>query len=522
MITTYEWGTMDESKPVGIDLGTTRTVIGTVVNQEPELLENMEGSELTPSVVRVDENGDAIVGQEALNAAAQYPNQTVSEIKREMGTESAVTLDGEEFLPEQISALILEKVVRDAEERLDRDVSEAVITVPAYFGERERSATKSAAGIAGIEPQQLLNEPSAACLAYGFKKEQLGEGGEELTFVYDLGGGTFDVSLVEVDYDINYYETSNTNGRNDLGGKDWTDAIVDWIVDRARAETDQDPSDDRQVIERIRDAARDAKHSLSSKDSAQINIPFLLEGYNFEAELTREQFDEMTEELLEQTREPIDELFESAEASPSDVDTILLIGGSSRMQQVHEFVEQYFDAQPSQAVSPDRAVAIGAAIATGEDIKTGKDDGDGPGIGEPDIIDVVPKTLGVELDDGRMSPVIETDETLPVETRKEQYSTIRDDQTRVEFPIREGEADMAAENDFIGKVVLGKNDPIPPRDPDKTSLAVTFILTKDGTLEVTAEDLLSNRTIDAVFEGVGSHSGAKIAEMQSNLPSVKQ
>ncbi len=518
---------MDERKPVGIDLGTTRSAIATVVNEEPEILENMEGSELTPSVVRVDGTDEAIVGQEASNAAAQYPDQTVSEIKRDMGTESTVTLNGREFLPEQISALILEKLVRDATERLGRDVSEAVITVPAYFGERERSATKSAAEIAGLETERLLPEPSAACLAYGFRKEKLGESGEELIFVYDLGGGTFDVSLVEVDYDINYYETLNTDGINQLGGKDWTEAVVDWIVDRAREESGQDPTADRQVMERIRDAARDAKHSLSSKDSARINIPFLLEGYNFEAELARERFDEMTEELLERTREPIDALFESADCSPEEVDTILLIGGASRMQQVHEFVERYFGEPPSQEVSPDRAVATGAAIQAGilsetSTVGAAEDIEAGVGVGAADIIDVVPKTLGVELNDGRMSPVIESDESLPVETRKEQYSTVRDDQTRVEFPIREGEAELAAENELIGTVVLGKTDPIPPRDPDKTSLAVTFIFDKDGTLEVTAEDLLSNKAIDAVFEGIGSHSGAEVQEMRSNLPSVKQ
>lgn len=516
--------TVDE-QPVGIDLGTTRSAVATVINEEPEMIENMEGSELTPSVVRIGDDGEAIVGKEAANAAAQYPDQTVREIKRQMGQDSPVTVNGEEYLPEEVSAMVLQKVVRDAEERLDRDVSNAVITVPAYFGEPERSATKSAGDIAGLDVDRLLPEPSAACLAYGFEKEKLGEGGEELVFVYDLGGGTFDASLVEVDYDINYYETLNTDGINDLGGKDWTDALAEWIADTAREESGQDPEDNPQVMERIQDAAREAKHSLSSKDTASINIPFLLEDYNFEAELTRSEFTELTEHLIEQTREPIDRLFEKSEYDPDDVDTTLLIGGASRMQQVHEFVEDYFGEPPSQAVSPDRAVAIGAAIQAGilsEETAVGVAEDDEFGVGTADIIDVVPKTLGVELHDGSMSPVIENDAALPVETRKEQYSTIRDDQTQVTIPIREGESDIAAENELIGEVVLGKNEPIPPRDPDKTSLAVTFIFDKDGTLEVTAEDLLSDQTIDAVFEGVGRHSASSVEEMQSDLPSIKE
>ncbi|RLM75956.1 Hsp70 family protein [Halorubrum sp. Atlit-26R] len=511
-------------KPVGIDLGTTRSALATVINEEPELVENMEGEYLTPSVVQIDESTEAIVGSEAANSAAQYPERTVREIKRKMGDQEPLRIDGEEYLPEEISALTLKKVVNDAEARLDRTISNAVITVPAYFGEAERSATKSAGDIAGLEIDRLLPEPSAACLAYGYQKGKLGEGGDELVFVYDLGGGTFDASLVEVDYDINFYETKQTDGINSLGGKDWTETIADWITHKAENESDQDPTESPEVMERINKAAREAKHTLSSKSETKISIPFLLEGYNFEAELAREEFNEMSKELIERTREPMDRLFETSEYDPEEVDTVLLIGGSSRMKQVHEFVENYFGQAPSQEISPDRSVARGAAIQAGilaDEVDVGVAENGETGVGAADIIDVVPKTLGVELNDGRMSPVIETNEAMPVETRKEQYSTIRDDQTTVRFPIREGESEMAEDNDLIGDVVLGKNKPIPPRDPSETSLAVTFIFDKDGTLEVEAEDLLSGNSIDAVFEGVGRHSESNVEEMRSTLPTVK-
>ena len=514
-----------EQLTVGIDLGTTRTGVAQIINEEPELIENTRGDALTPSVVRIKDNGEAVVGREAINAMAQYPDQTDREVKRHLGEEEPITVTGKEYLPEQISALILQNIVQEVESRTGRPVSEAVITVPAYFGESERSATKSAGNIAGLEVQRLLPEPSAACLAYGFEKEKLGEGGEELVFVYDLGGGTFDASLVDVDYDINFYETLKTEGISELGGKDWTDRVVDWIAEKAKNESGQDPTEDVGVMERIREEAIEAKHALSSQKDTTIHIPFLLSDYDFEANLTRTQFNELTGDLIEKTRGPIDRLFDSSEYSPDDVDTVLMIGGASRMVQTEDLVSDYFGQEPSTSVSPDKAVTLGAAIQAGiisEGTTVAAADGDdASGVGAADIIDVVPRSLGVELHDGTTRKVIETNEAMPVEERDENYRTVREDQTRVNIPIREGEAEMAEENELIGEVVLGKNQQLPPRDPDEVSLAVEFLFDKDGTLEVEAEDLISGQTVDAVFEGVGRHSETKIAELQNELPGVE-
>lgn len=515
---------MSEQKPVGIDLGTTRTGIAEILGGEPNIVENAEGDDLTPSVVQLEVDEEAVVGNEADNASAQYPDRTIREVKRKMGSDEPITVDGNEYLPEQISALILQKVVRDAEDRIGDDVSDAVITVPAYFGENERSATKSAGDIADLNVERLLPEPSAACLTYGFRKEKLGEGGEELVFVYDLGGGTFDASLVGVDYDINYFETYHTDGINTLGGKDWTGRLVDWMVEQIIEETGEDPSDQKDVMARIRDAAVEAKHTLSSKEKTSINIPFLLPDYNFEAEITRDEFNDLTSDLTERTAEPIEDLFARSDYTVDDVDTILLIGGSSRMPQVEEFVEDYFGQSVSKEVNPDKAVTYGAAIQAGilSDVESGAGMVEGETGTGSRIINVVSKSLGVRLHDGSMSHVIDSDEAVPVQERDESFTTIRDDQTKVTFPVFEGESEVAEENDKIGVVKLGESEPIPPRSPDEPSLAVEFTYDKDGTLEVEAEDLISGQSVDAVFEGVGRHSDQGVAKLQEGLPGVQK
>jgi molecular chaperone DnaK len=508
---------MTKDTVLGIDLGTTRTAVAKVVAGEPDIIKNSEGSEVTPSVVEISDK-KATIGQPAKNAAPMNPETTVEEIKREMGADESVQVGNEEYLPEEISALILEKVVEDAEERTGSSVGKAVITVPAYFGENERSATKSAGEIAGLEVERLLPEPSAACLTYGFEKEKIEQGGQELVFVYDLGGGTFDASLVDVDYEINHFETLHTDGINELGGKDWTDEIVDWIATRAENENGENPLDNDESRRRIRDAAIEAKHTLSSKEKTQITIPFLLEGYNFDAELTRTEFAEMGNHLIEQTGDAMDDLFDRADYSVSDVDTVLLIGGSTRMQHAQQFVESYFEQEPSKEISPDHAVALGAAIQANILMKAGgaEDGNEVTGVMNASIIDVVSKSLGVELHSGHMSTVIPSDEPVPVNKRDETYTTIRDDQTIVEFPVYEGEEPIAKDNNKIGNVELG---PIPPRSPDDESLAVEFTYDKDGTLDVEAEDLISGEKVDATFEAVGKHDQRGIKKMQENLPS---
>jgi len=507
---------MENSKPVGIDLGTTRSAIAHVQVTDVEVLFNDEGDALTPSVVTIEDN-NVTVGRTALNQAVLMPEQTITEVKRKMGEDVKVTIEGQEYRPEQISSLILSKLVDDAEQKMGAEVESAVITVPAYFGENQRTATEKAGEIAGIEVSRLLPEPSAACLAYGLEQGKLEEEISEIVFVYDLGGGTFDASLVDVDYEFGHVETLHTDGLNNVGGSDWTSKICGWITEKVIAEGGADPADSPQIRAQIKDKARDIKHTLSSKDKALLAGMF--GGVALSEELTREEFDTMTEDLLEQTIEATDDLFERSDYGIDDVDKVLLVGGSTRMPQVRERVEEYFGMEPSLELNPDRAVAQGAAIQAellGDtptaltDSITGVADG-------LVLVDVAPRSLGVRLHDGTTSHIIESDDEIPTKVRRENYRTIDSKQTAVKFPILEGEAEQASENEQIGQVRL---ENIPPRSTKEDSLAVEFELTSDGTLKVEAEDLITGKAVDAEFESVVSHSPEEITTMQEELPST--
>lgn len=507
---------MVDSKPVGIDLGTTRSAIAHVQIDDVEVLFNDEGDALTPSVVTIEEDGSATVGKTASNQAPLKPDRTIQEVKRQMGEDVELNIDGESYKPEQISAIILEKLIADAEAKMNAEAESAVITIPAYFGENQRSATESAGDIAGLNVERLLPEPSAACLAYGFHKGKLEEDVSEIVFVYDLGGGTFDASLVDVDFDINHVETLNTDGVNDVGGSDWTQKIAAWISEKVIEAGGADPSENPQVQSQIFQEARDLKHTLSSKESAQ--LAGMIGGVGVDATLTRDEFDEMTAELLDETITATDELFERSDFSVDDVDKVLLIGGSTRMQQVRDRVEDYFGMEPSTELNPDRAVAQGAAIqaellsdsATGVTDKiTGVDDG-------VVLVDVAPRSLGIRLHDGTTSHIIESDDEIPTKERREDFRTVEDDQTIVKFPIVEGESEQASENDTIGEVRL---EGIPPRPSNEESLAVEFELTVDGTLQVEAEDLQTGESVDATFESVVSHDEEEIDKLREDLPS---
>lgn len=508
---------MTDKKPVGIDLGTTRSAIAHIAVGDVEVLFNDEGDAVTPSVVTIEEDGSATVGKTALNQAVLKPDRTIQEVKRKMGEDVQVTIDEEGYKPEEISALILQKLISDAENKMNAEVGEAVITVPAYFGENQRTATENAGHIAEIDVERLLPEPSAACLAYGMHKGKLNEDVSENIFVYDLGGGTFDASLVDVDFELDHVETLNTNGVNDVGGADWTSSIAGWISEQVIEAGGADPSENLQVRSQIKDKARGIKHTLSNKETAALTG--MIGGTAVDAELSREEFEEMTAGLLDQTIEATDELFERSDFAVDDVDKVLLVGGATRMPQVRKGVEDYFGMEPSVELNPDRAVAQGAAIQAEllSDKPTGVTD---EIVGVDDsvvLVDVAPRSLGVRLHDGTTSHIIETDDEIPTMVRREDFRTVDDDQTIVEFPILEGESEEASENEKIGMVRL---EGIPPRPSAEESLAVEFELTSDGTLQVEAEDLKTGEAVSATFESAISRDEEEISKSQAELPTM--
>ncbi|ESS09375.1 MAG: molecular chaperone [uncultured archaeon A07HN63] len=515
---------MGEGYTVGIDLGTTRSAVAYVAGGDPEVIKTgNSGESVIPSVVQFGEDGAVNVGQTAANMAIQHPDRTVTEVKREMGSEEPLTVAGEEYLPEQISSLILEHIVDEAEASIGRDVEGAVITVPAYFDDPKRTATESAGEIAGLDVKRLLPEPSAACLAYGLHEQKLGNAEAELAFVYDLGGGTFDATLVEIDYEINSVETLHTAGNNSLGGSNWTQRIVDWMVDRIGTDTGVDITNDTEQLARVREEAKSAKHRLSDLQSTEVSVPFVVpeESYTFSEELTRERFEELTADLADSTTEPLDALFERADYEPEDVDKVLLAGGSVRMPHIQDLVSDYFEQEASMEINPEEAVALGAAIQA-EIIDEGGADAAAMLPGETDdivLIDVVPKSLGVRLSDGSIDHIIEQDEQIPTSTRKEGYGTVEPEQTSVQIHVYQGEGNSAEENTKIGRAVLRN---IPPRPPGEPSLAVEFRITTDGQLEVTGEDLKTGKQVETAIESALRHSPEEIDELDEQLPALDE
>lgn len=516
---------------VGIDLGTTRTAVAHISGEQPRLIGNEGGSELTPSVVHMTEEGTAIVGNEAVDKMVLKPERTIAEIKRKMGEKTNVHLGSKSYRPEGISSLILEKVLNDATGSLDASINGAVITVPAYFTGRQRTATRNAGEIAGVEVEQLLPEPSAAVLAYGYERQQLGETANETVFVYDLGGGTFDATLVEAEYEHNYVETILTDGDSDLGGSDWTAAIEDWIIDGIRNETGREIGSSTEFADqraRIRAAAREAKHELTHKQEIIVNIPFVIpeQSYSFERRLDQKTFNELTNELLERTTRTIDTIFADSEYDRSDIDTVLLIGGASRMPQVEEMLERYFGQSPNKQVNPDKAVAIGAAIQasilSSDATETGtllSDKNDkNSSAGGVVLIDVLPQTLGVGLVNDRFSPIAEKGTQLPTTVREETYRTVNPSQTEIKWPILQGQSPKASENDLLGTVWIRD---IPPRDPDEDSIAIEFTMNSDGTLEVEVEDMLTGKIVDSTIESGIRLSQNEIDQMGKKLPNVE-
>jgi len=489
---------MASNKILGIDLGTTNSAFAVMEGSDPEIIVNGEGDRTTPSVVAFDD-GERLVGKPAKNQAVQNPENTVESIKRHMGEDDyAVGLDGEEYTPEQVSAMILQKIKRDAEDYLGEEVEKAVITVPAYFSDRQRQATKDAGEIAGFDVERIINEPTAASMAYGLDDES-----DQTVLVFDLGGGTFDVSILELGGGV--YEVVATNGDNDLGGDDWDRAIIDWLAEDFHAEHGIDLREDRQALQRLTEAAEEAKVELSNRKETTITLPFIASDADgpedLEASLTRAKFESLTEDLVERTVGPTEQALEDAGYSRSDIDEVILVGGSTRMPQVQEKVEEMTGQEPKKNVNPDEAVALGAAIQGG--VLSGDVD-------DIVLVDVTPLSLGVEVKGGLFERLIEKNTTIPTEESKI-FTTAQGNQTQVQIRVFQGEREIADENELLGEFMLTG---IPPSPAGVPQIEVTFSLDENGIVNVEAEDKGSGNVEDITIEGGAGLSDDQIEQMQ--------
>ncbi len=465
------------AKIIGIDLGTTNSCVAVIEGGEATVIPNAEGARTTPSVVAFKKDGERVIGRVAKQQAASAPDRTISSIKRDMGTDRKVTVDGKSFTPQEISAMILAKLKQDAEAYLGDTVTEAVITVPAYFTDAQRQATKDAGRIAGLEVKRIINEPTAAALAYGIDKEA-----EQKIMVYDLGGGTFDVSIIEMGDGIQ--EVRATAGNNRLGGDDFDQKIVDWMIAGFKAETGIDLASEKMTVERLREAAEKAKIELSGATTSQINLPFITSDAtgpkHLDMTLTRAKFNELTASLVDATMGPVRQALSDAGLKPADVDKVLLVGGSTRIPAVQEAIKKYMGKDPFKGINPDECVAMGAAL------QGGVLGGEVKGLL---LLDVTPLSLGVETMGGVMTKVIERNTTIP--TKKSQiFSTAQDNQPSVEVHVLQGEREFAKDNKTLGMFHL---DGIAPARRGVPQIEVTFDIDANGIVNVSAKDLGTGR-----------------------------
>lgn len=485
------------AKIVGIDLGTTRSAVASVEDGEPKILENSEGERVTPSVVGFDD-GERLVGKPAKNQLLTNEENTVKSIKRHMGEDYGVELDGEDYTPQQISSMILQKLKNDAEDKLSDNVEKAVITVPAHFNDAQRQATKDAGEIAGLEVERILNEPTAAALAYGLDDES-----EKTVLVYDFGGGTFDVTVLEMGDGI--YEVQSTEGDNDLGGDDFDQEIIDWVVEKFEEENGIDLSDEDEAMQRIRENAEEAKKELSSRKQTTINIPFIHqedgETYNIDYELTRSKFEDLVEDLIQRTTEPTETAIGDAEIEKSGIDDVILVGGTTRVPAVREHVQAITGMKPDQSVNPAEAVAQGAAIQAGSIS------------GEMDdmlLLDVAPLSLGVEVKGGLTETLIEKNTTIPAEESKT-FTTAQNNQSMVTVHVVQGEREMASDNKTLGQFNL---EGIPPAPAGQPQIEVTFEIDADGILNVSAEEQQSGEEASISIDDTSRLDEDEIEEMK--------
>ncbi|MBS6831375.1 MAG: molecular chaperone DnaK [Clostridiales bacterium] len=460
-------------KIIGIDLGTTNSCVAVMEGGEPTVITNPEGARTTPSVVAFTKTGERLVGQVAKRQAITNPDRTISSIKRDMGTDRKVTIDDKSYSPQEISAMILQKLKSDAESYLGETVSQAVITVPAYFSDAQRQATKDAGKIAGLEVLRIINEPTAAALAYGLDKDN-----DQKIMVYDLGGGTFDVSILEIGDGV--FEVLATSGNNRLGGDDFDEKVMNYLADEFQKENGIDLRQDKMALQRLKEAAEKAKIELSGVMSTNINLPFITADQSgpkhLDITLTRAQFDSLTADLVGKTMESTRNALRDAGLSASDINKVLLVGGSSRIPAVQDAVQKFIGQEPHKGINPDECVAIGASIQAG--VLSGD-------VEDLVLLDVTPLSLGIETMGGVFTKLIERNTTIP--TKKSQiFSTAADNQTSVEVHVLQGEREMAAYNKTLGRFSLSN---IPPAPRGVPQIEVTFDIDANGIVNVSAKDL---------------------------------
>jgi molecular chaperone DnaK len=486
------------AKAVGIDLGTTNSVVSVLEAGDPVVIPNAEGSRTTPSVVAFAKDGEVLVGEVAKRQAVTNADRTIRSVKRHMGTNWSIDVDGKKYTAQEISARVLMKLKRDAESYLGDTVNQAVITVPAYFDDAQRTATKEAGQVAGLEVLRIINEPTAAALAYGLEKDS----DDQTILVFDLGGGTFDVSVLEIGDGV--FEVKATHGDTDLGGDDWDQRVIDWLVDSFKGANGVDLSKDNMAVQRLKEAAEKAKIELSQVQQTQINLPFITATdagpLHLDESLTRAKFQELTSDLLERCRSPFELAIKDAGLTTGDLDHVILVGGSTRMPAVQELVQSITGKEPHKGVNPDEVVAMGAAIQAGVlkgDVK------------DVLLLDVTPLSLGIETKGGVMTRLIERNTTIPTR-RTEVFTTAEDMQPSVEIHVLQGEREMSSYNKTLGKFQLVDLPPAPRGVPQ---IEVTFDIDANGIVNVSAKDRATSKEQSITITGQSSLSKDQISQM---------